>query len=62
MRTVSLLCFGAFALLTLEVAYSLEIRKYEVPRTAFFCGPFTATLKSILNLDAPAAPTPIRSI
>lgn len=62
MRTTSLFCFGVFALLALEVAYSVEIRKYQVPRTAFFCGPVTATLKSILNLDAPAAPTPIHSI
>jgi hypothetical protein len=69
MRTNSILCLGALALFVMEVAYSVEIRKYETqpiskagPHPFFFCGPITATLKAILNLDAPVAPTSIRSI
>jgi CO dehydrogenase/acetyl-CoA synthase alpha subunit len=69
MRLISILCIGAIALLAMEIAYSAEIAKYETPRSAnssprpaFFCGPITATLKSVLNLDAPAAPGPIRGI
>ncbi len=69
MRTVSIICLGAIALLAMEVAYSVEIQKVETyglsqtaPHPTFFCGPLTATLKSILNLDPPAAPSTIRSI
>jgi len=69
MRVISILCIGAIALLAMEIAYSAEIAKYETPRYAnsaprapFFCGPITATLKSLLNLDPPAEPTSIRSI
>ena len=67
MRTRSIVCFGVIALFGLEVAYSMEIQKYDIsmskaPRSFSFCGPVTATLKSILNLDAPGAPTSIRSI
>jgi hypothetical protein len=69
MRVIFILCIGAVALLAMEIAYSAEIQKIETPRyantgskPAFFCGPITATLKSILNINAPGAPTPIRSI
>ena len=69
MRTLSILAFGAIALLTMEVAYSVQIQKIEVRGASkmrtqgfAFCGPVTATLKTILNLDPPAAPTPIRSL
>ena len=69
MRLISILCIGAIALLAMEIAYSAEIAKYETPRfansaprPAFFCGPITATLKGLLNLDAPAEPTAIHSI
>jgi len=70
MRTFSILCVGAIALLAMEVCYSVEIQKFEnyglsrqgAPKPGFFCGPLTATIKSILNLDAPPTPTSIRSI
>ena len=69
MRLISILCIGAVALLAMEVAYSAQIAKYETPRyansaprSAFFCGPITATLKSLLNLDPPAEPTALDSI
>lgn len=69
MRVTGLLIIGALALLAMEVAYSAQIRKVEAPRyatsdarPAFFCGPITATLKGLLNLDAPAEPTAIHNI
>jgi hypothetical protein len=70
MRTFSIICVGAIALLAMEVCYSFEIQKFEtyglsrkgIATPGFFCGPVTATLKSILNLDAPPTPTSIRSI
>ena len=69
MRIISILCIGAIALLAMEIAYSAEIGKFEttrransIPAPAFFRGPITATLKSLLNLDPPAEPTTIRSI
>ena len=69
MRVTGLLIFGALALLAMEIAYSAQIREFETPRyqtsvarPAFFCGPITATLKGLLNLDAPAEPTAIHNI
>ena len=70
MRTFSILCVGAIALLAMEVCYSVEIQKFETyglskqgaAKPTFFCGPLTATLKSMLNIDPPAPPTSIHSI
>ena len=53
MRIVSILCLGALALLALEIAYSLQLRRYEsccAPDRTFFRGPITVTLKAVLNL------------
>ena len=68
MRTIGLLCIGVVALLAMEIAYSLQIQRYETPesfqathRVAFFCGPITATLKSILFPSATTSSRP-RSI
>ncbi len=68
MRTIVLLCIGVVALLAMEIAYSIEIQRYETPasfkathRPAFFCGPITETLKAILFPSATTSSRP-RSI
>ena len=64
MRTTAIMCLGAIALLAMEIAFSMQIRSYESQRApnaaakrAFFCGPITATLGTLLGIgtDEPAA-------
>ena len=68
MRTIGVLCIGVVALVAMEIAYSIQIQRYDTPvsfkatqRSAFFCGPITVTLKFILFPSATSSSTP-RSI
>ncbi len=69
MRTAGIIGVGVIALLAMEVAYSVEIHRYDTPgllgakrAEPFLCGPISATLRAILFPSAEHSPATTRNI
>jgi hypothetical protein len=64
-RTVIILCLGALALFALEVAYSLQLQRYETDKrqqAVFFRGPITVTLRAVMDRGTAATPASNRKM